>query len=98
MSGPQHKPESRCLPVSCGPGMPGPYASTMFYQAITAHAVSYTHLDVYKRQALRSGRPDLVILDVMLPDEDGYQILAKMCIRDRPQCSLVTKNSIPNRP
>ena len=27
--------------------------------------------------ALRSGRPDLVILDVMLPDEDGYQILAK---------------------
>ncbi len=24
MSGPQHKPESRCLPVSCGPGMPGP--------------------------------------------------------------------------
>ena len=28
--------------------------------------------------ALRSGRPDLVILDVMLPDEDGYQILAKL--------------------
>ena len=37
MSGPQHKPESRCLPVSCGPGMPGPYASAMFYHAITAH-------------------------------------------------------------
>lgn len=33
--------------------------------------------------ALRSGRPDLVILDVMLPDEDGYQILAKLRA-DRP--------------
>ena len=28
--------------------------------------------------ALRSGRPELVILDVMLPDEDGYQILGKL--------------------
>lgn len=28
--------------------------------------------------ALRSQLPDLVILDVMLPDEDGYQILAKL--------------------
>ena len=35
--------------------------------------------------ALRSGRPDLVILDVMLPDEDGYQILAKL--RADPACS-----------
>ena len=28
--------------------------------------------------ALHNARPDLVILDVMLPDEDGYQILAKL--------------------
>ena len=28
--------------------------------------------------ALRAGVPELVILDVMLPDEDGYQILAKL--------------------
>ena len=35
--------------------------------------------------ALRSGRPDLVILDVMLPDEDGYQILAKL--RADPACA-----------
>ncbi len=28
--------------------------------------------------ALRAGMPELVILDVMLPDEDGYQILAKL--------------------
>lgn len=28
--------------------------------------------------ALRLARPDLVILDVMLPDEDGYEILAKL--------------------
>ena len=28
--------------------------------------------------ALRGGTPDLVILDVMLPDEDGYQILNKL--------------------
>ena len=28
--------------------------------------------------ALRSGRPDLVILDVMLPDEDGLSILKKL--------------------
>ena len=35
--------------------------------------------------ALRSGRPDLVILDVMLPDEDGYQILAKL--RADPTCA-----------
>ena len=28
--------------------------------------------------ALRSGRPELVILDVMLPDEDGYQILGRL--------------------
>ena len=35
--------------------------------------------------ALRSGRPELVILDVMLPDEDGYQILAKL--RADPTCA-----------
>ena len=28
--------------------------------------------------ALQNDRPELVILDVMLPDEDGYQILAKL--------------------
>lgn len=28
--------------------------------------------------ALRDTRPELVILDVMLPDEDGYQILTKL--------------------
>lgn len=28
--------------------------------------------------ALRSATPELVILDVMLPDEDGYQILGKL--------------------
>lgn len=28
--------------------------------------------------ALRATRPELVILDVMLPDEDGYQILTKL--------------------
>ena len=28
--------------------------------------------------ALRGAAPDLVILDVMLPDEDGYQILNKL--------------------
>ena len=28
--------------------------------------------------ALRDARPELVILDVMLPDEDGYQILTKL--------------------
>ena len=27
----------RDIAVSCGPGMPGPYASTLFYHAITAH-------------------------------------------------------------
>ncbi len=48
MSGPQHKPESRCLPVSCGPGMPGPYASTMFYHAITAHVPGTVKTVPYK--------------------------------------------------
>ena len=28
--------------------------------------------------ALRNAAPELVILDVMLPDEDGYQILNKL--------------------
>lgn len=28
--------------------------------------------------AVREGAPDLVILDVMLPDEDGYEILGKL--------------------
>ena len=32
--------------------------------------------------AVRETRPELVILDVMLPDEDGYQILSKL--RDDP--------------
>ena len=32
--------------------------------------------------ALHQARPELVILDVMLPDEDGYQILSKL--RDDP--------------
>ena len=31
--------------------------------------------------ALRSGRPDLVILDVMLPDEDGLSILKSLRTR-----------------
>ena len=48
MSGPQHKPESRCLPVSCGPAMPGPYASTMFYHAITAHVPGTVKTVPYK--------------------------------------------------
>lgn len=29
-------------------------------------------------QAMREAKPELVILDVMLPDEDGYQILKKL--------------------
>lgn len=29
-------------------------------------------------QGIRAGVPDLVILDVMLPDEDGYEILGKL--------------------
>lgn len=33
-------------------------------------------------QAMRTAEPELVILDVMLPDEDGYQILSKL--RDDP--------------
>lgn len=33
-------------------------------------------------QAMRAAEPELVILDVMLPDEDGYQILSKL--RDDP--------------
>ena len=48
MSGLQHKPESRCLPVSCGPGMPGPYASIMFYHAITAHVPGTVKTVPYK--------------------------------------------------
>ena len=28
--------------------------------------------------AMHQARPELVILDVMLPDEDGYQILSNM--------------------
>ena len=32
--------------------------------------------------AMHQARPELVILDVMLPDEDGYQILSKL--RDDP--------------
>ena len=35
--------------------------------------------------AVRETRPELVILDVMLPDEDGYQILAKL--RADPACA-----------
>lgn len=41
-----------------------------------------THAAVRTRPAfwvpLRDTRPELVILDVMLPDEDGYQILTKL--------------------
>ena len=48
MSGLQHKPESKCLPVSCGPGMPGPYALTMFYHAITAHVPGTVKTVPYK--------------------------------------------------
>ena len=35
--------------------------------------------------AVRETRPELVILDVMLPDEDGYQILNKL--RADPACA-----------
>ena len=35
--------------------------------------------------AVREARPELVILDVMLPDEDGYQILNKL--RPDPACA-----------
>ena len=35
--------------------------------------------------AVREARPELVILDVMLPDEDGYQILNKL--RADPACA-----------
>ena len=36
-------------------------------------------------QAMRTAEPELVILDVMLPDEDGYQILNKL--RADPACA-----------
>ena len=36
-------------------------------------------------QAMRTEAPELVILDVMLPDEDGYQILNKL--RADPACA-----------
>ena len=36
------------MAVSCGPGMPGPYASTMFYLAITAHVPGTVKTVPYK--------------------------------------------------
>ena len=47
--------------------------------------------------ALRGGTPDLVILDVMLPDEDGYQILGKLrenaATRNVPVIMVTAKTS-----
>ena len=48
-------------------------------------------------KAMAAARPDLVILDVMLPDEDGYQILAKLradaAWRDLPVIMVTAKTS-----
>ena len=41
-------PQHARLRVSCGPGMPGPYASTMFYHAITAHVPGTVKTVPYK--------------------------------------------------
>ena len=39
---------NRELTQGCGPGMPGPYASTMFYHAITAHVPGTVKTVPYK--------------------------------------------------
>ena len=48
-------------------------------------------------QAMRTAVPDLVILDVMLPDEDGYQILGRLrenaATRNVPVMMVTAKSS-----
>jgi DNA-binding response OmpR family regulator len=49
-------------------------------------------------EALREGRPDLVLLDVMLPDANGFDVLAR--IRQHPSLSdlpVVMMTSIATR-
>jgi DNA-binding NarL/FixJ family response regulator len=35
----------------------------------------------------RSERPDLILCDIMMPEMDGYQLLA--CLREEPQCAAI---------
>ena len=45
-------------------------------------SVSYTHLDVYKRQEAYQSEADLEKEFIRLLCELGYERLTKMCIRD----------------
>ena len=51
-------------------------------------AVSYTHLDVYKRQGINDGAAAVVVMSEEKAKELGVKPLAtwEMCIRDRLWC------------
>ena len=51
MPGPQLTGKQLLAGLCCGPGMPGPYASTMFYHAITAHVPGTVKTVPYKAPA-----------------------------------------------
>ena len=46
----------------------------MVLLGVGAYPVSYTHLDVYKRQALQERHYDLIFLDIVMKDRSGIEL------------------------
>ena len=66
-------------------------------------AVSYTHLDVYKRQAIRQGLGCAVLTRIFIGDQDSFDpflldlravhdqvCVGEMCIRDRTSSAAIS--------
>lgn len=65
--------------------------------SLVGHEVREAEDAVQARVQLEKAAPDLVVLDVMLPGEDGFSLAQNMIGRNIPVLFLTAKTSVPDR-